>query len=440
MIEVLVDPEELMVDRPAELEVMLVNRGEVPCLQISLRLELPETFVLLRGSPRLDHERLEPGESARLRLEVRPRREGACALVIRGFSFWDGHGRLHRIEGFERALRVVLAVEEKLEPQARLRLEILTEELQLGSWSLLRARISHQGGAGLERLAVRAAGRVECDPERPWVELTPPAPGDQAELDLVLRAPEPGDAVPIRLEARFHDLHGRPGEAAVRGAVRVAHTARSAVATTSSGASQEDGATVILLVSANPTGNLRVAREARDLRVELRSAKERDRFALVHCEAAEPADFTRSLLEHRPRIVHFSGHGNHAGGLYFESENGDAPEVSAGVLSDLFERVAGTVDCVLLNACFSAVQAQAIVRWVPFVIGMRQEIDDESARKFTVGFYKALGAGRRIDEAFQWGRLEIGMTGRRGSAIPILLSRDEPFRIEVETPAEGGVS
>lgn len=438
MIEVVVGPEELTVDRPTDLEVVLVNRGEVPCLQISFRLELPETFLLLKGSARLEHPRLEPGASVRLPLEVRGRRVGEWSLGSRGFSFWDACGQLHRVEGFRRTLRVIPAPEGKLETLPRLKLELLTEELALGCWSLARCRVSHQGGAGLERLAVRAIGRVECDPEQPWVELKPPPPGGREELELVLRGCEPGHAVPIRLEARFLDLYGRTGAAAERGAVRVAPT--TVRATESPGGEPAKPERVILLVSANPTGNLRVAREARDMRVELRSAKERDRFCLVHCEAAEPQDLTRAMVEHRPAIVHFSGHGSQRGALYFESENGDAPEVSAGVLNDLFQSVEGTVDCVLLNACFSAVQARAIVRWVPFVIGMRQEIDDESARKFTVGFYKALGAGCGIDEAFRWGCLEIGVTGGRGSAIPVLLSKDQPLGDvgETATPCDAG--
>ena len=44
------------------------------------------------------------------------------------------------------------------------------------------------------------------------------------------------------------------------------------------------------------------------------------------------------------------------------------------------------IECVVLNACYSEVQADAIALHVPYLIGMNQAIGDSAAREFAVGF------------------------------------------------------
>ncbi|MGH2941420.1 MAG: GUN4 domain-containing protein, partial [Solirubrobacteraceae bacterium] len=82
------------------------------------------------------------------------------------------------------------------------------------------------------------------------------------------------------------------------------------------------------------------------------------------------------------------------------------------------------VECVLLNACFSRTQAEEIVPHVNYVIGMSAEIGDAAALEFTVGFYKALGAGESYDFAFQLGCNAIQLAGIPEHLVPVILSRD----------------
>ena len=72
--------------------------------------------------------------------------------------------------------------------------------------------------------------------------------------------------------------------------------------------------------------------------------------------------------------------------------------ISPEALAKLFALVADQVECVLLNACYSEIQAKAIVQHIPFVIGMNRAIGDKAAIAFSVGFYKALGANRSIEQ------------------------------------------
>ena len=77
--------------------------------------------------------------------------------------------------------------------------------------------------------------------------------------------------------------------------------------------------------------------------------------------------------------------------------------ISTEALAELFELCADHIECVLLNACYSEVQATAIAQHINYVIGMSQSIGDRAAIKFATGFYDALGAGKTIEIAFKFG-------------------------------------
>ena len=80
-----------------------------------------------------------------------------------------------------------------------------------------------------------------------------------------------------------------------------------------------------------------------------------------------------------------------------------------------------SVQCVLLNACYSAVQAEAIKEHIPHVIGMSSSIPDTTAISFAGVFYKAVGAGRDIPFAFELGKAAVLMQGDGGDELPVLL-------------------
>jgi hypothetical protein len=128
--------------------------------------------------------------------------------------------------------------------------------------------------------------------------------------------------------------------------------------------------------------------------------------------AIRPDDLRRALLDIEPQIVHFSGHGAGDDGIVVEDDNGKSKIVTTEALSNLFKQCAHHVECVLLNACYSEVQANAIVQHIDYVIGMRQAIGDPAAITFAMGFYDALGAGRCFETAYYIGcnaiELELG--------------------------------
>ncbi|MGB3788255.1 MAG: hypothetical protein WA949_09600 [Phormidesmis sp.] len=110
-------------------------------------------------------------------------------------------------------------------------------------------------------------------------------------------------------------------------------------------------------------------------------------------------------------------------GLILEDPTGQPKRVSTASLEALFEIFADTVDCVLLNACYSERQARAIAQHIPYVIGMNQAIGDRAAIEFAVGFYDALGAGESIESAYKLGCVAIQLSNIPEHLTPTLISQ-----------------
>jgi CHAT domain len=161
----------------------------------------------------------------------------------------------------------------------------------------------------------------------------------------------------------------------------------------------------ILILAASPLDQAKLSLdiEAREIEEGLRRSRYRDQFQLKKQAAVRIEDLRRLLLDTEPQIVHFCGHGSGEEGLVFEDLQRKTQLVSTDSLTNLFELFAGKIECVLLNACYSEVQAKAIVQHVGYVIGMNKSIGDKAAIKFSIGFYDALGAGRSFEEAFKFG-------------------------------------
>lgn len=178
----------------------------------------------------------------------------------------------------------------------------------------------------------------------------------------------------------------------------------------------------ILILAANPksTDKLRLDEEARDIKEGLRQARERERFTIESEWAVRPRDVRRTILNFKPEIVHFFGHGAEDGCLALENEVGQIQLVQPDALAGLFKLFSHHVRCVLLNACYSEIQANAIAQHIDFVIGMSKGIGDRAAIEFAVGFYDALGAGCSVEVAYEFGCNAIQMAGIKENLTPVL--------------------
>ena len=189
---------------------------------------------------------------------------------------------------------------------------------------------------------------------------------------------------------------------------------------------EKNGELAILLLMADPSDStrLQLGQELREIREKLQLAKTREKFRLEMRTSIRPGDLTQAIFDTEPQIVHFSGHGTQAGELCLENQEGRNQTVSPEALASLFELVSHQVDCVLLNACYSEIQAKAISKHIDYVIGMHQEIGDKAATAFSIGFYKALGANYSVEDAYKFGLVELRLLSIPESLIPILVTKE----------------
>ncbi|MEM8891964.1 MAG: hypothetical protein AAGD28_28555 [Bacteroidota bacterium] len=182
--------------------------------------------------------------------------------------------------------------------------------------------------------------------------------------------------------------------------------------------------TRILFLSANPTNAQRsgIDRELREIEIELRMAKMSDQFELAHQMAVTPRQLQESLVKFEPDIVHFTGTANERG-VVLENEAGAAKEVRTEDFAGIFKLMAEKISCVLLNMSHSRQQADMIHRFIPCVIGTEDEMSAGSSQAFSVGFYKALAAGKDFDFAFKLGENGIRLENPEEKAHPFLLLR-----------------
>jgi tetratricopeptide (TPR) repeat protein len=185
--------------------------------------------------------------------------------------------------------------------------------------------------------------------------------------------------------------------------------------------------TTILILSASPKGqyHLRLDEERRDIKEGLKLSRCREQFQVVTEDAVRPRDIQRAMLNINPQIVHFCGHGAGDNGLVFEDETGQIKLVDGEALAELFSFFADDLKCVVLNACYSEIQANAIAQHIPYVIGMNQAVGDKAAIEFAVGFYDTLGAGKNIELAFKFGCNAIRLHGIAEHLTPVIKKKAE---------------
>jgi hypothetical protein len=183
----------------------------------------------------------------------------------------------------------------------------------------------------------------------------------------------------------------------------------------------------ILFLGSNPsnTARLAIGQEVREIERRLRAAADvgPGRLALCAEWAVRATDVQAHLLRHRPAIVHFSGHATRGAELVLEDDAGQAKPVSAAALVDLFQQVAGTVRCVVMNACFSDLHAAALVDHVDCVVSMTDAMDDQAAVAFASAYYQALAFGKSVEAAFGLGRSQIRLEGLAYADVPRLRVR-----------------
>lgn len=179
----------------------------------------------------------------------------------------------------------------------------------------------------------------------------------------------------------------------------------------------------ILFLAANPVElqPLQLGEECRAIEDGIRAATFREQIRFCSRWAARLDDLMQVLNEHSQSVLHFCGHGDGAQGLCFQSENGGTLSISADGLTRVIEAAGTSVAVIVLNACYSELQAQALVSCVPCVIGASSAISDKDAIAYAAAFYGALAYGKSVANAHQQGTTAVQLHRNGVQAAP---SRD----------------
>ncbi|MEN9611248.1 MAG: hypothetical protein RLZZ628_2062 [Bacteroidota bacterium] len=164
-----------------------------------------------------------------------------------------------------------------------------------------------------------------------------------------------------------------------------------------------------------------------EIQKRLQNKKTTTAYTLKEQLFARKKDFQAEILNAvpKPNIIHFTGLGKLTkaqkdklckatqvanwdlfGGLIFHDRDYQSIEsVNAEDIGGYFkyfvENEKLPIHTVFLSACYAAPQAKAIAQSVPYVVGMRKEVENNFVLDFSEAFYSALADGKTVPEAFE---------------------------------------
>lgn len=194
----------------------------------------------------------------------------------------------------------------------------------------------------------------------------------------------------------------------------------------------------IVYATAAPEGDLRLDKEIRRVRQAVRSSTHRELVEIHVLTAATPGDLLDALVQHRPHVVHFSGHANQDA-LLFDADT-DVENEGRHVSASVFARALRSVDqpptVVVLNACDSAAQLSQLTEGIPLAIGMRASIMDVDAITFSTRFYSTLAEGQSVEAALAVAQIDMEMNGLEGHDLPEICAADgiDPSQVALVKP------
>ncbi len=185
----------------------------------------------------------------------------------------------------------------------------------------------------------------------------------------------------------------------------------------------------VLYLTADTDRNhrLRVDAEMRKVKEAIRGSEYRDNITVDYSPAAGLKTLQDGLNDHRPQIIHFSGHGN-AGGIAMDNGKVGNPASEALSFSLLAKALAATDSpptIVVLNSCNSSGARNALLKQGLIVVSMKTSISDLAAITFAPRFYAAIASGQSIKSAFGQGKVAVESASISEADTPELFWPDD---------------
>lgn len=453
MIRIEFSPNEVPIKQQVAIKLNIINSGTSSISKFFLALNFPQSVKFLQGPRRVEIENLAPGETYTVSLHLSCEHEGDFFLTSTNHSYRKG-GMGHRIKDLQVPIKFIQSPEPLIEPITSnntppvpianvLDKPLGQKQKVFISYSRKDQDFAKQLAKSLLQIGFSVWLDIEDIPAGVKWSTAIQNALQTSEAMLVILSPDSMSSVNVEDEWQYFLDRGktiipilwRPCEihfqlsrlqyidfahhnfansfdrliAELRRSKINLQPKPSKSVATSTGTNSEK--LRILFLAANPitTGRLRLDEEIREIDNRLLVAKYRERFDIKQAWAVRHRDLSQALQRYEPHIVHFSGHGSTDGAIVIEDDQGNAHPVPGTSLARLFRVFKDHVRCVVLNACWSAEQANAIVSEIDVVIGMKQSIGDKAAINFASGFYQALGYGQNIKNAFELGCIEIDL-------------------------------
>jgi hypothetical protein len=185
----------------------------------------------------------------------------------------------------------------------------------------------------------------------------------------------------------------------------------------------------VLYLTADTDRNhrLRVDAEMSRVKEAIRGSEYRDNITIDYAPAARLKTLQDGLNDHRPQIIHFSGHGN-AGGIAMDNGKVGNPASESLSFSLLAKALAATDSpptVVVLNSCNSSGARNALLKQGLIVVSMKTSISDLAAITFAPRFYAAIASGQSIKAAFGQGKVAVENASISEADTPELFCPDD---------------
>jgi len=193
---------------------------------------------------------------------------------------------------------------------------------------------------------------------------------------------------------------------------------------------------LILFLSANPDDpdydELHLVKECNELADKIKAAAHGHEVDFRQRHEISVKRIQEIIADTSPQIVHFTGHGEKEH-LVLEGIDGQTERAKAKALANMFRILnkrkslveEKKILCVVLSACYSRQIAKAVAEHVDFVVGMSNEVGEDTAKIFAEHFYYHLCSGESFGDAFEFGKSQIALLGIPGQDIPKLEKRND---------------
>jgi hypothetical protein len=185
----------------------------------------------------------------------------------------------------------------------------------------------------------------------------------------------------------------------------------------------------ILYLTATPASqnSLRTDAESRLVQDELRASKYREDIELIISPAADAKSILNGINDHRPDVVHFSGHG---GGKSIWLDDGKVQSSVGQSMSFIsLAELLGATDTpptlLVLNACDTLTGAEVLLDTVKVVVAMSDSISDLGAATFAAQFYAAIASAQPIAQALKQGKIRMKSAMLSDADLPEMIHRKD---------------